>query len=435
MPLRRTETADLPIEECEPYPKAMMRFEYGPEDPNIAALAESILAQGQLQRGRAVPKPDGKGKWVYIGTRRYFAVRSLAGKPGAPATYRAEIDYGLTEDEIIVRALMENEEGKGERKALSVEEELAYYRMLLQDRSEEQVASIGAKAGKDGPSMARKIRLARALEGDKLRKLYEVEKRSGFRFKLGHAEQFTKLPDDRTMFEVAAVTADGKFDPGAVKPEAARELVKSIAWYQEVFPEYATEEGSSSAGGSAKKGGGASKLAEPTLVFLQCPHCGAQNPLKHKEKVTFTFVTELRSDGRVVKKSVEPLGLYITPVECVNPKCSGRMKSKKGEETKGQFWAVVSFRDEDAKDGQERARRVTLVQRYDTEAAAIAILSSLKGRATSGAMRFDSKRERYMVLDERERLLEFDELYRLKETEGTEKPTAAAARNGGPAKP
>ena len=417
MPLERTETADLPIEECEPYPKALMRFEYGPDDPTIAALAESILAQGQLQRGRAVPRPDGKGHWEYIGTRRYFAIKSLQGRPGAPAIYRAEIDYGLTEDEIIVRALMENEEGKGERKALSVEEELAYYRTLLQDRSEEEVVSIGEKAGKDGPSMARKIKVARALEGDKLRKLYEVEKKSGFRFKLGHTEEFTKLGDDRTLFQVAAVTANGRFEPGKVKPAAAKELVKSIAWFREVFPELAGD-APASGGASAKKGKGGSKVAEPRLDFLQCPYCGAQNPFKHKEDVTFTFLTKLGADGRVQKKSVEPSGLYITSVECINPECSGRRKKgrKKEEETKGQFWALVSFKDEDAKDGQEQARRVTLFQRYDTEAAANAILSALKGRALAGAMWFDSKRERYVVLDEKEKLLEFDERHRLRET-------------------
>ncbi len=423
MPLQRTETADLPIEDCEPYPKAMMRFEYGPEDPGIVALAQRILAQGQLQRGRVVPKPDGKGHWVYIGTRRYFALKSLGGKPGAPTLYRAEIDYGLTEDEMIARALTENEEERGERKALSVEEELAYYGMLLQERSEEELVSIGAKAGKDSNSMTRRIRIARVMGGVKLRRLYEVEKRSGFRFRLGHTEEFAKLPDDMTMFQVAAVTASGRFEPGAVTPEAARELVKGIAWFPEVCPEYAPEP---STGGSGGRGSGASKVAEPRLDFLQCPHCGAQNPFKHKEDVTFTFFTELRSDGRAVKKAVEPQGVYITPVECINPKCGGRKKKTDGAETDGQFWAVVSFREEDAKEGQERARRVTLLQRYDSEARARAVvLSPLKGRAIAGALRFDSGRGRYMVLDEGGRLLEMDERYRLREAEGRGKRAGA----------
>ncbi len=423
MPLQRTETAELPIAECEPYPKAMMRFEYGPEDPNTAALAESILAQDQLQMGRAVPKPDGKGHQVYIGTRRYFAIKSLQGKPGAPTVYRAEIDYGLTEDEIIVRALMENEEGKGERKALSVEEELAYYRVLLQGRSEEQVVSIGTKAGKDTATMARKIRVARTLESEKLRRLYEVERKSGFKFKLGHAEQFAKLPDAKTMFEVAAVTANGRFDPGEVKPKAAQELVKSIAWYRELFPEYA-EGDSSSSGDGAKKKGGQSKVAEPTLTFVQCPYCGAQNPFKHREKVTFTFLAGLKSDGRVQKRSVEPLGLYVTPVECINPECGGgkRKGRKKEEESTSQFWAAVFFKDEDADGGQEKARRITLIQRYDSEAGAMAVLSSLRGRAMMGAMRFDSKSGRYMILDEKDRLLEMDERYRFRKAGDSKKP-------------
>ncbi|MDG7012081.1 MAG: hypothetical protein JRN11_07230 [Nitrososphaerota archaeon] len=422
MPLHHTETADLPIEGCEPCPKAMMRFEYGPEDPSIMALAEMILAQGQLQRGRAVPKAGGDGrKWeVYIGTRRYFAIKSLAGKPGAPAVYRAEIDYGLTEDEVITRALMENEEGQGERKPLSVEEELAYYRLLLQDKSEDEVISICERAGKDNTTMTRSIRIARTLGSDKLRKLYEVEKKSGFRFALAHTEEFTKLPDDRTMFQVAAVTADKKFDPGAVKPEAAKELVKSVAWFSEVFPEYATEAPDSAGATADKKKGkrGTSKAAEPSLDFLQCPHCGAHNPFKHKVDVTFTFLTGLRSDGIVRKKSVEPLGLFITEVECINPECSGRRKGRKKKgEASARFWVIVHFKEEDAKDGQGKARRVTLVQPYDSEAAASAVLSILKGEAITGAMRFDSKRERYMVLDGKERLLEMDEHYKLREAE------------------
>ena len=50
MPLQRTETADLPIDECEPYPKAMMRFEYSPEDPSILALAERFGMRVNYER-------------------------------------------------------------------------------------------------------------------------------------------------------------------------------------------------------------------------------------------------------------------------------------------------------------------------------------------------------------------------------------------------
>ena len=125
----------------------------------------------------------------------------------------------------------------------------------------------------------------------------------------------------------------------------------------------------------------------------------------------------------------------IVPLLSLNPKCvGGGSRGKKGSKKKkkerganGIFWAIVSFREEDAKDGQERARRVTLTQRYNSETAATAILSALKGRAMTGAMRFDSKRGCHVVLDERERLLEFDERYKLKEAEGQEGPNGGGS--------
>src|SRR5713101_3858414 len=73
------QVSSIPIGLVEPHPKLMLRFRY-----DVDSLAESMSSSvdentpnGQLNPGRVVPKEDGKGYLVYMGVRRYFALKLL----------------------------------------------------------------------------------------------------------------------------------------------------------------------------------------------------------------------------------------------------------------------------------------------------------------------------------------------------------------------
>jgi hypothetical protein len=65
----------LAIGTIDVHPKFLFRFDY--VDESLKSLSESIRQVGQLQPGRVVPKNDASGYLVYIGIRRFMAVKKL----------------------------------------------------------------------------------------------------------------------------------------------------------------------------------------------------------------------------------------------------------------------------------------------------------------------------------------------------------------------
>src|SRR5208282_1529232 len=119
----------LPLDLVEPYPKLLLRFVY--EVVSLAALIKAAVdentSNGQLEPGRVVPRKDGKkGYFVYVGVRRYLALRWLSEHTHDSrfAVFYAFVDDGLSELQMFVRAKMENEDENGERQGLSVMEEV-----------------------------------------------------------------------------------------------------------------------------------------------------------------------------------------------------------------------------------------------------------------------------------------------------------------------
>jgi hypothetical protein len=90
------------------HPKFLFRFDY--DDESLKSLSESIRQVGQLQPGRVVPKNDASGYLVYIGIRRFMAIKKLYSETGEQAFSRfyAIINEGLTEAEMFAKARLYN---------------------------------------------------------------------------------------------------------------------------------------------------------------------------------------------------------------------------------------------------------------------------------------------------------------------------------------
>ncbi|MDV3294119.1 MAG: hypothetical protein LYZ70_07595 [Nitrososphaerales archaeon] len=324
--------AALPIKLCEPHPDLQTRLKYD----RVDQLAEDIRANGQLQPGRAVEKPDGTGYLVYIGIGRLFAVKKLFEKYGEPKSYFAILDEGLPFVELFSRSMSENLK----RKNLSVLEEVRSYSLASKLASEKEIVQASRRIGESAVAVKRMIALA-GVFGDKLSRLYDIEAKTGFSFQLGHLEVLGGVNDDRKLYETAAVTASSRFNAKEVKSSMRANsiggLVNSLApWFGELFPEYRDTTTGSKSRRKRKRGSAGSPPAgvpyKENLPFVECPHCGAQNPFELKEKCTLTLY---RFDGTAVPKkdSASPDGVYRRSGNCVNTKC--------GKE----FWLVVSSID------------------------------------------------------------------------------------------
>ena len=107
----------IPIQECKPHPKLAFRFRY-----DVDSLADSIIAtadestpNGQLNPGRVVRTENGDGYYVYVGVRRFLALKLALGRTNDPrfGVFNAYVDEGLSELQMFVKAKAENEEEKG----------------------------------------------------------------------------------------------------------------------------------------------------------------------------------------------------------------------------------------------------------------------------------------------------------------------------------
>ncbi|HEV2138488.1 MAG TPA: hypothetical protein VGR53_06570 [Nitrososphaerales archaeon] len=222
----------IPLNLVQPHPKLALRFTY-----DVAGLAESIRSaadentpNGQLNPGRVVLRPDGDGYYVYIGVRRYKALKLLyeTTKDERFGSYTAYIDIGMSELQMFVKAKRENDEERGERQGLSVLEELF------------GITRIRDAIPHDGLDrwLKRLVDIADKLPEERFRKLYEFEVASRFRFRLPHLEYLCGVGNDEDFFLTAA-TAAGFGYRGDEMDRAweDRKAASSLDWFRSLFPD------------------------------------------------------------------------------------------------------------------------------------------------------------------------------------------------------
>jgi hypothetical protein len=276
----------------------MLRFRY--EVESLAALIRSAVDEntpnGQLEPGRVVAREDGKGYYVYIGVRRYFALKALYEETREEkfAVFNAYVDASKSLLELFVRARKENEEGKGERLGLSVLEQVFGLFMIRDSVSPEELDS----------GLKREFAVAEKLSDEKVRKLFEMEVASHFRFKLGHLERLCTIEDEKEFYLSAACAAG--YAVSAERMEKAvdgRDAAYTLVWFKSVFPDYkeGPEKRPITARPEAAKGseeGGRKGEAPPNqeplevhekeVIILPCPACGAENMVQLRLKAEVT---------------------------------------------------------------------------------------------------------------------------------------------------
>ena len=339
-------TAQIPTEKVKPYPGLPLRF-----DMDLDGMIESIHKNGQEIPASAVEGPDGT-VYLYDGRRRYHAVLACAKKWGAPRTIWAKVYEQLPDEAMLVKALVTNESGRNERKDLSLLEEVDFFDFVVKKVGKTQAAEIGIRGGKQPDYMRRLLEVSLWIT-PMLKKLHEVETKSGFRFRLAHLESLAiHSGDPRTFYSIAAIAAERGLNPSEVEVNGLDEQLRYfVKWFYGAFPEFKQvsgdglhdepEEGivESVAGslaamtargadgppgareGTAKDG---SKEAAPSRVlhveadvyFGECPSCEFRNPFKFDWKDGQVTFISIKEDGQPAKQTVVPNSIYEAEHTC-----------------------------------------------------------------------------------------------------------------------
>ncbi|MDG6926837.1 MAG: hypothetical protein JRN09_09835 [Nitrososphaerota archaeon] len=243
----------------------------------IKTAVDENTPNGQLEPGRVVPRKDGKkGYFVYIGVRRYLALRWLFGhtRDARFAVFYAYVDTGLTDLQMFLRAKMENEDGKGERQGLSVLEEIFGLSQIKDSLSPEKL--------KDG-ELRRLYELSSKLPQGKLKKLYDIERRTLSRFTVPQLERLVAVREEKDFFLTAASTSGFGFKGDDLeKAEQGREAAYTLEWFRDVFPEYASAAPRAARSPvrqqpDGEQQGGHLEVDEQAVILAPCPACSARS--------------------------------------------------------------------------------------------------------------------------------------------------------------
>ncbi|MGD0639047.1 MAG: hypothetical protein ABSA72_13515 [Nitrososphaerales archaeon] len=284
---RGAQVLSLPLEQVEPYERLMLRFKYevGPLSDLILQSADANAPNGQLNPGRVVPRKDGKkGYLVYVGVRRYFALKLLHKKTGEDrfSTFNAYVDSGLSELQMFIRAKTENEDERGERRGLSVLEEVLGLSKIRD--------SISNPAKELGQPLARRLAIADAVGEDRLKELYSIEEATSSKFSLSQLEALAKVSDKREFCLVGSCMAEMGVGVNEIDlAERGKETALAFKWFPAIFPELAkggklpspTQNTGNTSGLTVPSSSGASAVAaleihETEVIIIPCPSCSCK---------------------------------------------------------------------------------------------------------------------------------------------------------------
>jgi hypothetical protein len=290
----------IPLAGIEPHPRLTFRFSY-----DVASLADSIRSSadqnapnGQLNPGRVVRKSGEEGYYVYIGVRRFLALKLLHQQTGDERfrVYNAYLDEGLSDLQMFVRAKAENEEERGERQGLSILEQASG---LLKIRD-----SVNPEELEGG--LKRLFRVADRLGDERLKKLYDVERASRTKFRLSQLESLCTVEGEKEFYTTAASAAGFGVDDVEFA-EKSREAAYHLDWFPKIFPDY-KEEGAKSETKQQVEGerGNTSTIQqleahEEGVVVANCPRCGGGNMLRIEGEIDVTHLSQHPGGERETK--------------------------------------------------------------------------------------------------------------------------------------
>ncbi len=283
----------IPIELVLPHPRLAFRFRY-----EVGSLAESMretadesAPNGQINPGRVVKIEGGEGYHVYIGVRRFLALKALheKTKDARFGAFNAYVDEGLSELQMFLKAKAENEEENGERQPVSLLELVSGIRKIRGTFD----------AAKAPLAVRRLLALEETMEEKRLERLHEVEGAVGSRFSEKQLEGLAGMKGGEAEFYTTAASM-GAFGVEDVEvAEKKRDAAFALNWFRRTFPEIRPEARPQSA--PAPKGVEDTKpeVHERGVLLAPCPRCGGGNMVRPEGEVEVTQIAP-DPDGRAV---------------------------------------------------------------------------------------------------------------------------------------
>ena len=321
------------VESCHPHHAVVgMRFEYDSE-----ALERNMSENGQLEPCRAVRDEQNLTQLlVYVGQRRLTAAKNLKSKFGTPSTLKLIIDEdGLSQEELVKRALAENVDERGERLSLSDLEKISYARDLMRNYDGQKTERILVKAGFDRNSAKKILSLVGKLESEQIVNLHKIECKSNFRFKIAHLDLLLGSQDLRNFYETAAVAAFSQKPPEEIKTMivCSGYFSKDIPWFYDIFPEFVVrrvedevEDGATIPVHDLPQGEGKKRISERVsgisetalepVIVVNCHYCNSANLFKLKTGTPEFVFCNLKEGGLIEKLSSAANTVFDCEREC-----------------------------------------------------------------------------------------------------------------------
>jgi len=322
-----SELMQIPLALVTPHPKLATRLKL-----DVHSLAELIkgaadddVPNGQLEPGRVVPREGGQGYYVYVGLRRFYALKSLYEETRDKrfAVFTAFVDPSTRSLlDLFLRVRAENEEGKGERIGLSVLEKVYGLHRIS--------GLVSLDKMDDG--LKRELAVAEKLDERRIMKLFEIETAAHFSFKLEHLERLCQIASLEELYESAACTAGYAIPPERMDKavEGREDAVRTLKWFGRLFPDYAKEiedrragerqtsvqlqleaaQQSSAGQESDAADRGPLEVHKRDVMIVSCPKCGVEN------------MAQVRVEAEVTRLATDPQGTSMTAVPEIVVACS-----------------------------------------------------------------------------------------------------------------
>ena len=278
-----SKVVSIPLELIQPHPKLAFRFKY-----DVGSLAESIresadenAPNGQLNPGRVVKV--GEGYQVYIGVRRFLALRTLheRTKETRFGVFNAYVDEGLSELQMFVKAKAENEDERGERQPLSLLEQVSGIRVIRDTFDPEKAP----------PSIKRLLALADRMMDIRLKRMHEAEGAAGARFTEKQLEGLARMKgNDEEFYTTAASMVTFRVEDAEVA-EKKRDAAFSLTWFKRTFPEIKQEKKETTRTTTRPTKETKPEIHEKEVLLAPCPRCGGGNMVRIGGEVEVTQVS------------------------------------------------------------------------------------------------------------------------------------------------
>jgi hypothetical protein len=182
---------------------------------------------------------------------------------------------------------MENEDEKGERQGLSVLEQV-FGLSKIRDSVPQERLDDGLK---------RLYELSTRLDEERLKKLYDVEKRTRSKFTVAQLERLSKIDEEKDFYLASAATSGFGFRGDNVeKAVEGRNAAYTLDWFGDIFPEFSSKSlpAPSPVPPDEVRDEEAEhrhlEASEKELILVACPVCTARNMLRVQGQIEVTRV-------------------------------------------------------------------------------------------------------------------------------------------------